>query len=85
MQVQAIQGYFVEQDRFIPFGSATIPLWKRTIVTFLDEPAQDNVLIDDDIVQRLAALDELNAMVDASIHEEVPTFERAQLHREVDL
>ena len=38
-----------------------------------------------EIEKRLKELDELNAMVDASGHEEVPMFERARLHRKVNL
>jgi len=36
------------------------------------------------VEKRLAELDELNAMVDASEHEKVPDFERARLHRKVE-
>ena len=38
-----------------------------------------------EIEKKLKELDELNAMIDASGHEEVPMFERARLHREVNL
>ena len=82
--METYQGYFVEQDKFIPTGAARIPLRRRAIVTILDEPMQDE-LLSDDVGQRLRMLDKLNAMVDASAHEEVPLFERADLHREVEL
>jgi len=85
MQVQTVQGYFVASDKFIPFETTTIPLRKRTIVTFLDEPAQDALLINDDVEKKLAILNDLNALVDASAHEELPLFERAQLSREINL
>jgi hypothetical protein len=76
--VQAFQGYF-ERGRFIPFGAVSVPEHKRAIVTILDEAAPD------DVRQRLEELDELVAMVHASIDEEMPLFERARFSREVEL
>ena len=37
MQAQVYEGYFVEQDRFIPQGKVSIPLNKRAFVTIIDE------------------------------------------------
>ena len=77
MQIQAIQGYFIDQDRFIPLGDCTLPLRKRAIVTILDEPIDE--IAQDDVSHLLKAFDELNAMIDASGHEEMPYFKRACL------
>ena len=81
--MQAYEGYF-ERGRFVPLGVVKIPERKRTIITVLDEPVHSDAA-SDDVNRRLKALDELDAMVDASADEEVPLFERANLHREVEL
>ena len=82
--METYQGYFIEQDKFVTTGTVRIPLRRRTIVTVLDEPVQEEI-ISDEISQRLKDFEELNAMIDASAHEEVPEFPRADLYREVDL
>jgi len=82
--METYQGYFASQDKFVPTGTVRIPLRRRTIVTVLDEPVQDQA-ISDEISQRLRDFEELNAMIDASSDEEVPDFPRADLFREVDL
>ena len=84
MQIQAVQGYFTDQNKFIPYSDVTIPLWKRSIVTFLDEPAKTNSE-SDDTIRKLAELDILNTMVDASADEELPVFERIKINRGVAL
>jgi len=76
--MQAYEGYF-ENGRFIPFGTANIPNRRKARVTVFDET------VPDDVGRRLEELDELIAMVLASSDEEVPPFERAVLHREVEL
>ena len=80
MQAQVYEGYFAEQDKFIPQGKGKIPLNKRAIVTVLDEqPIKNEVL-----KKRLAAIDEFIEAVNIS-DEDVPDFERVSFTREVEL
>ncbi|MCL2392773.1 MAG: hypothetical protein FWC66_09265, partial [Oscillospiraceae bacterium] len=80
MQAQVYEGYFVEQDRFIPQGTVRIPMNKRAIVTILDEqPAKD-----DSLKEHLSAMDKFIATIKAS-DEEVPELVRVNFNREVDL
>ena len=80
MQAQVYEGYFAEQDKFIPQGKGKIPLNKRAIVTILDEQPIKN----EAVKKRLAAIDEFIEAINAS-DEEVPDFERVNFKREVDL
>jgi hypothetical protein len=38
--MQAYEGYFTTNDRFVPNSAVPMPVGKRVIVTILDEPAQ---------------------------------------------
>ena len=78
--MQSYEGYFEQGGQFVPLGMVSIPARKRAIVTILDEqPTQDEAL-----KERLAAIDEFFAAIEAS-DEEVPEFERVNFTREVDL
>ncbi len=68
--MQAYEGFFVEQGKFIPLDAAKIPVRKRAIVTILDEPIQD-----DTMTAHLVAIDDFIASIEAS-DEAVPDFER---------
>lgn len=109
--MESYQGYFVEQDKFVSTTPVRIPLRRRTIVTILDEPVDDNdvtenvdvneseqdkkaantsetvvsVSVSEEVARKLRSLELINALLDESSDEEVPDFERANLHREVDL
>ena len=76
--MQEYEGYF-EGNRFIPFGATNIPERRKARVIVLDE------VVSDDVGQQLSELDELIAMIKSSSDEVIPAFERADLHREVDL
>jgi hypothetical protein len=69
------EGYF-ENGRFIPFGLVNIPDRRKARVTVFDE------IVSDEVGRRLSELDELSAMIDASVDEEVPLFFFFNLHRE---
>ncbi len=38
--MQAYEGYFADNSKFVPLGDALIPEGSRAIVTLLDEPAE---------------------------------------------
>ena len=69
------------KGQFVPLEPVTIPEGSNAIITVLDFPVSG--LSDGDNSQ-LAAFDALISAIHAS-GEEVPAFERAQLHREVKL
>ncbi|MDR2600436.1 MAG: hypothetical protein LBC73_09195 [Oscillospiraceae bacterium] len=80
MQAQVYEGYFIEQDKFVPQGTVKIPLNKRTLVTIFDEqPVQNKT-----IKKRLNAIDKFIKSINLS-DEDVPDFERVGFKREVNL
>ena len=81
--METYQGYFIEQDRFIPSGTARIPLRRRTIVTILDEPAL-SVVVSEDVDTKLQELEVIIRAIEIAIDEEMPPVEPIQL-REVAL
>jgi hypothetical protein len=77
--MQVLEGYFVEQDKFIPLIPSRIPMFKRAIITILDEPVPDKKKD-----EQLAAMDEFINANKAS-NEAVPEFTRVNFRREVDI
>ena len=77
--MQACKAYY-NNGQFIPFETVKIPEGSHAIITILDFPIID---LEEDNPQ-LAAFDGLIAEIHGS-GEEVPQFERARLHREVEL
>jgi hypothetical protein len=72
------QGFF-EDGRFIPSEPVEIPEHKKAIVTILEETEDDRKK------QQMADLAECSRLLDESMDEEVPDFQRANLHREVEI
>ena len=77
MQAQSYQGYYTAGN-FRTLDGIPVPRQGDAVLVFIDRtPLKDNN-------EQLAAFDEFMASIHGS-GEEVPEFERARLHREVDL
>ena len=91
--LQAYEGY-LDEGRFTLIGSPmSIRGRHRVIVTVLDGTLQTPVELEkpahedkttDEIAVKLKTFDELSAMIDSALDEEMPPFESIRL-REVDL
>jgi hypothetical protein len=79
--LQAYEGHFEsESGRFFPIGQPVNTRGRhRAIITILNEPSKD-----EKTVERLAALDEFYAEIEAS-DEEVPEFERVKFREAEDI
>lgn len=91
--LQAYEGY-LEQGRFIPSGPpVSIKGRCKVVVTILGElpdntvgasDSNEDTIISDEVAVRLKAFDNLTAMIDAAVDEEMPLIVPIRL-REVEL
>ena len=82
MQAQPLhsyQGFYDPTGSFRTIDGSPIPRHGHAVLLFIDEQA-----LQSDANDQLAAFDEFMATIHSS-GEEIPEFERAQLHREVEL
>ena len=83
MQAQLFEGYW-ENGGFVPSKQSIRKSGRlRAILTILDEPIQEEKKLPYDYNARIKWLDELEKVVQLSMDEELPEFQRSKVMRQL--